>query len=190
MLNTLAGIIASSGGAAAGGDYESIASVTVGSGGASSVSFSSIPSTYTHLQIRGIARSTRSSTTDYYSLQFNGDTTTNYSFHVVQGDGSVAQADASGSTSTITCNRIAGATASANVFGALICDILDYRSTNKGKTVRSLAGVDNNGSGMVALASGGWYKTPEAITSISITATNGTSNWVQYSSFALYGIKG
>ena len=39
---------------AAGGDFESIATVTVGGGGAASIEFTSIPGTYQHLQIRGI----------------------------------------------------------------------------------------------------------------------------------------
>jgi hypothetical protein len=67
-------------------------------------------------------------------------------------------------------------------------DILDYTSTNKNKTVRSLGGFDRNGGGIITLSSSLWFKTPEAITSIRLKPQS--SSWTQYSSFALYGIKG
>ena len=69
-------------------NYSSISTVTVGSGGASIITFSSIPSTYTHLQVRGIGRSTNagSGVTQFY-MQLNGDTGANYSNHILYGDG-------------------------------------------------------------------------------------------------------
>jgi len=88
MLPSLIGVIASSGGAAAAaGDFESIATVTVGSGGASYAEFTSIPSTYTHLQIRTMARGTRADVGDGLILQFNGDTASNYSSHYLYANG-------------------------------------------------------------------------------------------------------
>jgi hypothetical protein len=85
MLPSLIGIIASSGGAAAAGDYESIATVTVGSGGSSSISFTSIPSTYQHLQVRAIQRC--SSGVNNLQMQLNSDTGNNYSTHRLGGTG-------------------------------------------------------------------------------------------------------
>jgi hypothetical protein len=79
----------------------------------------------------------------------------------------------------------AGTSAAASIFGAGIVDILDYANTNKYKTLRALAGVDFNGSGRVGLTSGLWQST-SAINAITLEG----SSFVQYSSFALYGIKG
>jgi len=191
MLNTLAGIIASSGGAAAGGDYESIATVTVGSGGASSVTFSSIPSTYQHLQLRIFAQVTRATYgRGGYSMRVNSDSGNNYSQHDITGNGDAAQTVGYASQSNITLGLLG--TTTSNAFGATIVDLLDYKDTNKYKTIRSLGGVDHNGliagfGGIIGLNSNAWYST-SAISSIVITPD--FSPFTQYSSFALYGIKG
>jgi hypothetical protein len=104
------------------------------------------------------------------------------------GNGSSASAGGfTGQTSFIMSYFVASSTYTAGVFGAGIIDILDYTNTNKYKTVRSLNGVDNNGSGALALNSSLWLNTA-AITNITITS-DGTL-FDQYSSFALYGIKG
>jgi hypothetical protein len=183
MLNSLIGIIASSGGAAAASNsYESIATTTVGSGGVSSVTFSSIPSTYQHLQIRVMSLFINAR----LDIQFNADTSTNYSYHLVQGDGSGTYAEAGASTNSIRCWPNGNATNIANPNLAII-DVLDYANTNKYKTARILNGFDQNGSGIISLNSGAWRNT-NAITSI-VLAPN-TGNFAQYSSFALYGIKG
>jgi hypothetical protein len=174
----------------AGTSYESIATTTVGSGGTASVTFSSIPGTYTHLQIRAIGRTNRSggATNDPFKIVFNSDTGTNYSQHYLQGDGGSASSFASVSIGFIAAYLATATSATANVFGTTIVDILDYANTNKYKTTRALGGFDNNGSGIVGLVSGNWRST-SAITNITISPQVGTS-WDQYSSFALYGIKG
>lgn len=170
------GILASSTPAAA-GDYESIATVTVGSGGASSISFSSIPSTFAHLQIRVFGKT---STSSYGDLRFNGDTTaSNYRFHTLYGTGSAAGATSAANAAYFPADM-------NTQFGADILDILDYSNTSKNKTTRALGGYDNNGSGVVALTSNLWMSTA-AISSITITAAVGTFS--QHSHFALYGIK-
>ena len=178
MLNTIFGSF-STGVAPVTTSYESIATVTVGSGGASSVSFTSIPSTYTHLQIRGIARS--GTTIESYVVQFNSDTGSNYSWHQLIGDGATASASGSASQTLMVTAIFNNST---STFGGSIIDILDYANTNKYKTVRTLSGYDANGSGYVTLRSGSWQST-NAITSIVLTA-----GFAQYSQFALYGIKG
>jgi hypothetical protein len=188
MLNSLIGIIASSGGVA-GGDYESIATVTVGSGGSASVTFSSIPATYTHLQIRALSRSDRASSAgDGMLVQLNSDTGTNYSYHYIQGDGSSATSGADTSVTSMIIPRSGSASQTSGIFGVTVLDLLDYANTNKYKTLRTLGGNDANGSGIVALFSGLWRST-SAVTSITIDQQNGP-NFVEYSSFALYGIKG
>ena len=163
--------------------YESIQTVLVGSGGTSSVDFTSIPSTFKHLQIRFI---TNNASNQDLLLRFNGDTTgANYTRHYLFGTGTAAGAGGNVSDGRLS---IGYTSTSANIFGGGVTDVLDYTSTNKNKTIRSLAGFDGNGSGLVVLYSGLWSKTPEAITSISIFAGAGNIN--QHSSFALYGIKG
>lgn len=168
-------------------NFYSIQTVTVGSGGASSISFSSIPSTYTHLQIRAIGRNTYSTNFSSYQIQFNGDSASNYSWHYIYGDGSSAIAGASTSDTLMREINFASASLSANIFSASITDIFDYTNVNKNKTIRTLGGADANGSGAVNLASGAWYSS-SAITSISLTPSN-SGTFAQYTQFALYGVK-
>jgi hypothetical protein len=185
------GIIASSRAVAVPNSYESIATVTVGSGGSATISFTSIPSTYTHLQIRSIGRTTRASnSTGTATIRFNSDTASNYAYHELLGTGSSAVYDAQTSQTLISTGRMAASTAGSNIFGVQVIDILDYTSTNKNKTVRYLGGADTNGGGEIYLGSGLWFKSPEAINRIDITAQSGTADFVQYTQFALYGIKG
>ena len=171
------------------GDYESIATVTVGSGGSSSITFSSIPSTYTHLQVRGIGRTTNSGTTGNPGITFNGDSNVNnYTLHILYGDGSSAASFGGGAGTGTDTSITTGSTAGANIFGVAVIDLLDYASTNKYKTVRSLTGADLNGSGTMRLYSNLWMST-SAISSITLTPT-ASASYSQYSTFALYGIKG
>jgi hypothetical protein len=162
------------------GAYDSISTATVTSGGTSSITFSSIPQTYTHLQIRGFTLG--SVTAQDVKLQFNSDTATNYSIHYLQGNGTGAGAAGLASQTYIEIG-ITGTTTSPSGF---VTDILDYTNTNKNKTARSLLGYDNNGSGYAILFSGYWNSTT-AISTITLTPYSGTFN--QYSSFSLYGIK-
>jgi len=162
--------------------YESIATVTVGAGGSSSISFSSIPSTYKHLQIRAIAK-WGTAYTAYSRIQFNGDTGANYTQHRLEGSGSSASAAGyTGETSGIVGFN------SDTQWGAFITDILDYTDTNKYTTIRTLGGYDNNGSGYITFSSSLWRNTA-AVSSISLLPSSGVT-FVQYSSFALYGVKG
>lgn len=170
--------------------FESIATVSVGAGGTSTVTFTSIPSTYTHLQIRGIVRNGRAINSMGGSLyvKVNSDATAaNYKAHRLYGTGASITADSPSATTNgmpILDTPSNGTTASA--FGGFVIDILDYANTNKYKTVRSIGGADLNGSGIAGFYSGLWMNT-SAITSLDIT--NGTESTVQYSHFALYGIK-
>jgi len=175
------------------GSFESIATVTVGSGGASVIQFTSIPSTYTHLQIRGIARGTRTDyAIDQLYTRINGDTGSNYSWHWLSGNGSSAGTDAGSSSTSMNLGWFAtNASASVtNAFGGFVLDILDYANTNKNKTLRILCGNDLNGggspyTGTMVFASGLWIS-PSAITSISFDPS--AADFAQYSSFALYGV--
>lgn len=167
--------------------YESIATVTVGSPQANAT-FSSIPATFKHLQIRWVARNTNTGAADdTISLQFNTDTGANYALHFLYGDGSSAGAVGLANRSEILFTYTTTASASASIFGAGVTDILDYANTNKYKTLRNLGGNDRNGAGTLALSSGLWQSS-SAINSIKIYPSSG--NWAQYTQFALYGIKG
>jgi hypothetical protein len=162
--------------------------VQVGSGGTANITFSSIPSTYKHLQIRGIARSNRALTRDALKITVNGNTST-YGYHILYGDGATPNAAGLSNEPDIAFTDIAGGNTGANVFGAMIIDILDYASTTKIKTLRGLGGFDDNGSGRIAINSGAYYGNTNALTSIKLESYGGTV-LQQYSTFALYGIKG
>lgn len=166
--------------------YESISTVTVGSGGASSITFSSIPSTYTHLQLRGISRGTTAGNGGNIYLRFNSDTSSNYGWHTMRGDGASVSAGATLTQTSMYVALYPAANQTAGNFGAAVIDILDYTNTNKYKTVRSLNGNDRNGSGYIYFQSGLWLST-SAITRIDLLPE--ADNFAQYSSFALYGIK-
>ena len=163
--------------------YDSIQTVTVGAGGQTTISFTSIPSTYKHLQIRGTWAN--AGTSQYAFIRFNGDTASNYSWHDIYGDGANVFTEVTTNASSIGMAYSSSTTS----YTGFVYDILDYTSTTKNKTIRGLEGRDTNGGGTIALHSGLWFKTPEVITSIDIFVLN-TNNIKQYSSFALYGIKG
>jgi hypothetical protein len=167
------------------GAYDSIASTTVGSGGVANVTFSSIPSTYTHLQLRYTIRNEAAS--DTVLLNFNNDSTNaNYAKHQLRGSGSASSAVGQASVvPELPTAPYLGIT--ANVYNATVVDILDYANTNKNTTLRSLGGYDANGSGWIWLTSGLWMNTA-AVSTIKIYAESG--DIAEYSSFALYGIKG
>lgn len=172
--------------------FESIATVTVGAGGSSSVTISSIPSTYTHLQLRVFAQTNRVTYgRDYVFLRFNGDTGTNYAWHQMTGDGSTTVSSGNASQNQGIFAEIGTSTGGA--FGVGITDILDYANTSKYKTARTLGGGDHSGTiggfgGTVTPTSSLWQST-SAISSLTLYPSSGTA-FTQYSSFALYGIKG
>jgi hypothetical protein len=172
---------------------DSIATVTVGSGGSSYIEFTSIPNTYTHLQIRYLARTNRA-TYGVESFKINvgvssADTGANYTRHYLLGDGSSVAAAADTSATYWEGVNDFGTTTGGS-FGAGVIDILDYANTNKYKTMRKIGGVDVNGTvggvgGNASLVSSVWMST-SAIGYIKIAAMTNTLQ--QYSHFALYGI--
>jgi hypothetical protein len=189
-LSPILGIIASQNYPRITNSYESIA--TISPGGTASATFSSIPSTYKHLQIRAFVRGGGStSSVDAVLMRFNGDSSSsNYvTLHQLYGSGASAGAQASTGNGWIYQSYIPGAAALASVFGPYVTDILDYTSTNKNKTTRTLAGVDQNGSGYITFSSGLWMNSSTAISSINMVL-DGSNNFANGTHFALYGIKG
>jgi hypothetical protein len=172
--------------------FESIQTATA-TGGETSLSFTSIPSTYKSLQIRGIYNDTYASggpSFGYMQGRLNNDSGSNYAFHRLYGNG--VSATASGYTSQTYFAAGIGLDAGtlANDFGANILDIIDYADTSKYKTIRLFAGVDSNGASngqLVGMFSSLWRSTA-AITSITLNAFD--NGFTAGSTFALYGIKG
>jgi hypothetical protein len=162
--------------------YTLIASSTVGSGGAASIDFTSIPSTYTDLQLVVSARSNRAATNDGITIAFNGSTA-NFTSRYLLGDGSTA----SSGTSTNYAGVLNGGSSTASTFGNTSIYIPNYAgSTNKSVSTDSI--FENNGTiGYDQLTALLWSIT-SAITSISLTSST-SSTLVQYSTAYLYGIK-
>ena len=181
------GIIASQNYPRVTNSYQSIATTTLSSA-ASSITFTSIPSTYTHLQVRYMARGTLADVNIDIYCWINGDTTqSKYSRHYLRGNGASATASGSAASTTAIAGTATAANSTASMFGVGVIDILDYTNTNKYKTTRSLSGEDQNGSGNLWFFSNLFM---DSSTVSSLTIAPQSANFATYSSFALYGIKG
>jgi hypothetical protein len=169
--------------------FESIATAT-GTGSSPTITFSSIPSTYKHLQVRFIGRSSNSNIAS--SIIVNGSTT-GYSRHWLYGSaGAVGQGGTASLSSFSLLDTITGSNSTAGIIGVGILDIQDYASTTKNKTFRFFGGYNTNGGSdgeVISLQSALWADL-SAITSISFRTDGASSNWTTNSTFALYGIKG
>lgn len=159
--------------------FELIASSTVGSGGAASIDFTSIPSTYTDLKVVFSLRNTANSADT--SVQFNGSTT-GLSDKWLYGDGSSA---ASFSNSTIGA-VVARSSYTASTFGNGELYIPNYNSSNN-KSVAIDSVAENNSTATAMNLEAGLWSNTAAITSIKLIP-GGSSTFVQYSTAYLYGI--
>ena len=162
--------------------YEAIGTA-MGTGSSGTITFSSIPQTYKHLQLRTFTNTSRSSgASGSGSLQFNGDTVgTNYWTHYMQAFGaSVGSGHNNENYGTFWYGD-------SNTYVGSVIDILDYASTTKKTTAKIHSGYDQNGAGATGLISLFWNNTA-AVNQIVLTAAS--YNWGSNSRFALYGIKG
>jgi hypothetical protein len=180
-------------GTSAVGGMDAIGVVSL-SAAASNISFSNIPQTYTHLQLRFILRTSRASTRDSVDMYVNGQTSnTYYAVHSVYGNadnstkGSSAYVSGTAGILGCTVGYMTAANATTNTFGFGVLDILDYTNTNKNKVTRSLSGCNDSSGGWVALQSSVYLST-SAISSLTLVSEN-SANFAAYSSVALYGIK-
>ena len=175
--------------------YESIATTTVGGGGTSTITFSSIPATFTHLQLRWIAQTNRGTFGfDDLKFNFNSDTSSIYTFHTLYGNGASAVADNGINANAARMYNGAGTQVSGTWWATGVADLLDYADTNKFKTMRTLVGCDLNGNAVGTLHGrmdlfSNLYRSTSAISTITI-ASDSASTFQQYTQFALYGIKG
>jgi hypothetical protein len=164
--------------------YESIATVSVGSGGSTYLTFTSIPSSYKHLQLRMITSSANGDTEGY--IEYNSDyTSSNYYYHRLFGNGSVA--GSGNGTGSYIFNGFG--TGIANGYVGHVVDILDYSNTSKYKTTRNLTGFSTNNASAnnwIGMHSTLWKNTA-AISSIRVRMNSNAFN--QYTHAALYGIK-
>lgn len=174
--------------------FESIATFSVTSA-TSSITFSSIPGTYTHLQMRCFVVSENNNPLNIRGRVGNGsvDTGSNYAFHGMAGDSNGVTAY--GSTSSVWARWMgfSQGTSNSSYPYSQVIDFLDYKNTNKYKTMRGIGGGDANGSagsGEAAMISNLWMST-SAINTISINPYYGVTsvNFGVGSIIALYGIK-
>jgi hypothetical protein len=171
--------------------YESIATYTGSS--QSTITFSSIPQTYKHLQLR---MSTRSTSSNAYNAWFrwtiNGVSTGGqYTEAYLAGNGSSISTYTSGTpTNDFESMYNPGSDSDSNVFGLYIVDFYDYANTSRYKIVNSYNGVMGNASttrlGLNTI--GGYFNSTSAVSSITLSSNYGV--WASGSKFALYGIKG
>ena len=162
--------------------YTLIASNTVGSGGVASVTFSSIPATYTDLVVKNSSRATVA--TNDIKLTFNGSGS-GYSDRNIYGSGSIAQSSTN-SASNIFPGVLNSSTTTANTFANNEYYIPNYTSSNfKSVSVDSV--TENNGTVAYQFLVAGLWSNTAAITSVTISPNSG--NFAEYSTFTLYGIK-
>lgn len=170
--------------------FEHIA--TVSGNGSGTISFTSIPSTYKHLQVRFTGRTTANTSGYQMYTRANSDTASNYSSHVLRRNGTSSVISSYNLTSYMDTNveLIPGSQETANIVGAGIIDILDYKETTKFKTFKLIAGMGTKYTSSVfqnVLMGGNWRST-SAISSLQFSLYAG--NWSSLSTFSLYGIKG
>ena len=169
--------------------FELISAVTVGSGGASSIDFTSIPSTFTDLCLKVSLRDTRSAIDDYCNLTFNNDTGSNYSMKSVWSTGStVGNSNFSAQTANYVF-QIASANATASTFSNVEIYVPNYTGSTQ-KSFSTDGVTETNASTgtdrLNALTASLWTGTA-AINRITLTAAVG--NFAQYSTAYLYGVK-
>jgi hypothetical protein len=162
--------------------YNLISSSTVGSGGASSVTFSSIPSSYTDLVVQVSARSTESDNGSSLRFYFNGDTGNILGIELRAIGSSIA----SYTISNAQVGYVGASQSRASSFGSATLYVPNYRSSNvklsSGDVALSSATTTEN---YLVMSIRSWAVT-DAVT--SVTLLSGIGNWVQYSTFCLYGI--
>jgi hypothetical protein len=161
--------------------YTLIQKTTVGSAGAASITFSSIPQTFTDLVVKLSLRGTQANVNQSTTISFNGSSS-NFTAKRLYGSGAAAASD-----TNITLEG-AGATATASTFSNQEVYIPNYTSTTNAKSFSVDDVSENNGTTAYALLTAGLWNpgTQAAITSITFTAIANT--FVQYTSASLYGV--
>lgn len=170
--------------------FKKIQTVTVGSGGSSTIEFTSIPQTYTDLKIVVSARSTGSSGANI-SMRFNSNST-GYTGRRIVGNGATVFSDttsgtAAASGSAILCGPFSDGSNTANVFGSQEIYIPNYTSSNN-KSVSIDAVNENNAATAYQEILAGLWSNTAAITSISLICYQTGNTFAQYTTATLYGV--
>lgn len=184
------GILAAQAPPAPAGAYELI-STTILASSASSVTFSSIPQDFKHLQIRAVTKSNSSDLARIYG-QLNGVTSGVYTAHNLRGNGSTVTSNST-TTSATQMIDVGGFTAQTffegeNEFGALVMDILDYSNTSKNTTLRCLSGFRTSSFTPYIFLSSGLYMQTTAVSSVNLFLN--ANSFVAGSRFSIYGLRG
>lgn len=167
--------------------FDALATVTVPSGGLSSITFAGIPQTgYSHLQVRYTSRSNSAGINQTF-FTMNGDGSGSYSSHVLYTDGG-GSAGYGSYTSDGFCRAgvQGGPSLATSIFGVGIIDILDYAKTDKFKTAKTISGTEATSSGIIWMSSSN-YRSLSAVRSLTFSSENGS--FIENSHFALYGVK-
>lgn len=159
-----------------------IESVTVGSGGAASIDFTSIPDTYTDLCLVGSCRTNGSYESEDFLIKFN-NLTTGFSRRRLGGNGSSAFSDF---TSANTPGRVNGATSTSNTFNNFNLYIPNYAGSNVKSASYDTVTEQNGTSAVMQMVALLWNNT-SAINRITLYET--TNTIVEYSTAYLYGVK-
>jgi hypothetical protein len=154
--------------------------------GATSVTISSIPATYTHLRIFTNVKTSRSALTDPLSLRFNGDSGSNYSYTGSEFE-QPTPAGFNAQNQTKAFFGRGGGASNASLAGMCVLDIYNYANTNVRKSFNSHGGIDYGSGGNIVVSVGTWQSTA-AINSITFLADVGP-NINANSNFQIYGIK-
>ena len=170
--------------------YEAIATVTVGSGGAASIEFTSIPQTYTDLKIVLSARSDEPAEADDLAIQINSDGTAGrHSWRIIWGNGSTANSGNSSSDSKGHGGWVSAANGTASTFSNNEIYIPNYTGSTQKSFSAEGAQENNSTDGLVAMVAN-LYNQTTAVTSVKLfSRTDATNKFVQYSTATLYGIK-
>lgn len=166
-----------------------ISSVTVGSGGASTIDFTSIPNTYTDLCLKLSGRTNNAAAYDNFNIRVNNSSAASYSTRLLYGDASTAQSASTSAASTIDYGLLDGANATSSIFASAEIYIPNYAgSTNKSFSIDQV--TENNATGAqsayAAFLAALWANT-SAINSIKLYL-GGSNVFVQYSTAYLYGV--
>jgi hypothetical protein len=171
------------------GSYELITTTILGSA-TPSVTFdiSSFASTYKHLQIRMVARESGTGGSPSLNMRFNGNSSSIYASHFLFGTGSSVASSGLASQDRMFLATISDSTKTSGIFTPIVTDILDFSSSTKNTTVRTLYGNVVTGTGLYVGFYSALFNNTAAITSVELSSSVG--NLVAGSRFSLYGIKG
>jgi hypothetical protein len=189
MTLSALGIFSAAGaGVVSASSYELIETQILGSP-SSSITFSSLgtySSTYKHLQIRMIGRSNFSGNSSAVFVRLNGDTGSNYSLHELTGNAFGVVSLGAASQTVMSAGEFPAANYAANIFSPAVIELLDFSSSTKNTTIRTLSGISGLRT-LVSLSSGLWNNTA-AVTSVTVISGGGAS-FVAGTRMSIYGVK-